>query len=172
MAKRFQLNLPSSIWTSQMSLRLAQDVLASIKLRTSKGLDANGKPFKPYSTNPIYVSERGARLKPKGGRPSRTGNSIYYEGGYQQYKDESRRRGSSSDSAEVDLVLSGNMMNNLIVKSATAEGFTIGLTDEATYGYQVNQSREFLGLSPKDVDVLVKAAENELRKQLERKRGR
>lgn len=172
MAKRFQLNIPSSIWNSQMSLRLAQDVLASIKLRTSKGLDANGEPFKRYSVNPLYVSKRGARLKPKGGRPSKTGDSIYYEGGYQQYKHESRRRGSSSDSAEVDLVLSGNMMNNLIVKSASADGFTIGLTNEANYGYLVNQSREFLGLSPKDVDILVKSAENELKKQLEKKRGR
>jgi hypothetical protein len=172
MAKRFKLNIPSSIWTSQMTLRLAQDVLASIKLRTSRGLDASGKPFRAYSTEPLYVSKRGARLKPKGGRPSRTDNSIYYEGGYQQYKYESRRRGNSSDSAEVDLVLSGNMMNNLVVKSATADGFTIGLTDEATYGYQVNQTREFLGLSPKDIDILVATAENELRKQLEKKRGR
>ena len=170
--KRFQLNIPSSIWTSKMTLRLAQDVLASIKLRTSQGLDANGKKFKPYSTNPLYVSFRGARLKPKGGRVSKTGNSVYYEDGYRQYKYESRRRGSSSDSAEVDLVLSGNMMNNLVVKEATETGFTIGLTENATYGYQVNFTREFLGLSPQDVDILVKAAENELRKQLEKGRGR
>lgn len=172
MARRFELNIPSSIWTAKMTLRLAQDVLASIKLRTSQGLDANGKKFKPYSTTPLYVSKRGARLKPKGGRPSRTGDSIFYEGGYSQYKEESRRRGSSSDSAAVDLVLSGNMMNNLVVKSATEKGFTIGLTEQATYGYQVNFTREFLGLSPQDVDILVKAAENELRKQLEKKRGR
>lgn len=166
MAARVNLNLPRSLWTAQDSLRLASNTLASIKLRTGKGLDADGKPFKPYSTNPIYVAKRGARLKPKGGRPSRTGKSIYYEGGYQQYKNQSRRRGQSTDSAEVDLVLSGNMMNNLVVKEATASGFTIGLTKHAQYGFAVNETREFIGLSPDDVEVLMDSAEAELRRKL------
>ena len=166
MAARVNLNLPRSLWTAQDSLRLASNTLASIKLRTGKGLDADGKPFKPYSTTPIYVAKRGARLKPKGGRPSRTGKSIYYEGGYQQYKNQSRRRGQSTDSAEVDLVLSGNMMNNLVVKEATASGFTIGLTKHAQYGFAVNETREFIGLSPDDVEVLVEAVEAELRRKL------
>jgi len=166
MAARVNLNLPRSLWTAQDSLRLASNTLASIKLRTGKGLDANGEPFKPYSTNPIYVAKRGARLKPKGGRPSRTGKSIYYEGGYQQYKNQSRRRGQSTDSAEVDLVLSGNMMNNLVVKEATASGFTIGLTKHAQYGFAVNETREFIGLSPDDVEVLMDSAEAELRRKL------
>jgi len=166
MAARVNLNLPRSLWTSQDYLRLASNTLASIKLRTGKGLDANGKPFKPYSTTPIYVAKRGARLKPKGGRPSRTGKSIYYEGGYQQYKNQSRRRGQSTDSAEVDLVLSGNMMNNLVVKEATASGFTIGLTKHAQYGFAVNETREFIGLSPDDIEVLMDSAEAELRRKL------
>ena len=166
MPSRVKLDLPRSLWTSKNTLRLAQDVLASIKLRTSKGLDANGKKFKPYSTNPLYVSTRGARLKPKGDRPTPSGESVYYQGGYQQYKHESRRRGSSTDSAEVDLVLSGNMINNLVVKEATKDRFVIGLTENALYGYRVNQTREFLGLSPSDVDVLLKAAEAELSKRL------
>ena len=166
MAARVNLNLPRSLWTAQDSLRLASNTLASIKLRTGKGLDANGEPFKPYSTTPIYIAKRGARLKPKGGRPSRTGKSIYYEGGYQQYKNQSRRRGQSTDSAEVDLVLSGNMMNNLVVKEATASGFTIGLTKHAQYGFAVNETREFIGLSPDDVEVLMDSAEAELRRKL------
>ena len=166
MAARVNLNLPRSLWTAQDSLRLASNTLASIKLRTGKGLDADGKPFKPYSTTPIYVAKRGARLKPKGGRPSRTGKSIYYEGGYQQYKNQSRRRGQSTDSAEVDLVLSGNMMNNLVVKEATASGFTIGLTKHAQYGFAVNETREFIGLSPDDVEVLMDSAGAELRRKL------
>ena len=166
MAAKIKLNLPRSLWTAQDSLKVALNTLASIKLRTGKGLDANGEPFKPYSTNPIYVAKRGARLKPKGGRPSRTGKSIYYEGGYQQYKNQSRRRGQSTDSAEVDLVLSGNMMNNLVVKEATASGFTIGLTKHAQYGFAVNETREFIGLSPDDVEVLMDSAEAELRRKL------
>jgi len=163
MPSRVNINIPKSLWTSKNTLRLAQDVLASIKLRTSKGLDANGKKFKPYSTTPLYVSFRGARLKPKGGQVTASGAGVFYEDGYREYKHESRRRGSSSDSAEVDLVLSGNMMNNLVVKEATKDHFVIGLTENALYGYQVNQTREFLGLSPSDINVLMKAAEAELR---------
>ena len=119
MANRVNIKVPRSLWTAKDTMRLAQNALASIKLRTSKGLDADEEPFKEYSDTPIYVSTRGARLKPKGGRPSRTGNSVFYEGGYQQYKEESRRRGSESDSAGVCQGLSGNMMNNLLVKQAT-----------------------------------------------------
>ena len=166
MAARVNLNLPRSLWTAQDSLRLASNTLASIKLRTGKGLDADGKPFKSYSTTPIYVAKRGARLKPKGGRPSRTGKSIYYEGGYKQYKNQSRRRDKSAVSAEVDLVLSGNMMNNLVVKRVTNTGFTIGLTKHAQYGFAVNETREFIGLSPDDIEVLVEAVEAELRRKL------
>lgn len=166
MPSRVNINIPKSLWTSKNTLRLAQDVLASIKLRTSKGLDANGKRFKGYSTNPLYVPFRGARLTPKGGRVTPSGDSVFYDGGYREYKHESRRRGNSSDSAEVDLVLSGNMMNNLVVKEATQDRFVIGLTENALYGYRVNETREFLGLSPSDIDILMKAAEAELRKQL------
>jgi hypothetical protein len=166
MPSTVNINIPRSLWTEKDTQRLALDTLASIKLRTSKGLDANDNPFTEYSTTPMYVAKRGARLTPKGGQPSRTGESIFYEGGYKQYKNESRRRGSSNDSAEVDLVLSGNMINNLVVKEATEDMFIIGLTDKAQYGYIVNERREFLGLSKKDVDVLVKAVEIEVRKKL------
>lgn len=166
MAAKVNFSLPRSVWTAKDSARLASDTLASIKLRTGKGIDANGESFDNYSTTSIYVAKRGARLKPKGGRPSRTGESIYYEGGYQQYKHDSRRRASRPGSAEVDLVLSGNMMNNLVVKKATKRGFTIGLTKNAGYGYYVNESREFLGLSDKDVEVLIEAVSIELRRKL------
>ena len=122
MGAKVKLNLPNSLWTAKDTARLASNTLAMIKLRTSEGLDADRKPFKDYSTKPIYVAFRGARLKPKGGRPSRTGRSIFYAGGYQQYKQESRRRGAGS-SALVDLVASGALMNNLVVLHASAEKF-------------------------------------------------
>jgi hypothetical protein len=76
MGARVNLNLPSSLWTAQDSARLALNTLAAIKLRTSKGIDANGQPFDGYSKRPIYVAYRGARLKPKGGRVSRTMTNI------------------------------------------------------------------------------------------------
>ena len=166
MPTKVNIKVPRSLWSARDTQRLAMNTLASIKLRTSRGIDANGRPFKKYSTTPIYVAFKGARLKPKGGRKSRTGKSVFYQGGYRQIKEDSRRRGGAGDSAKVDLVLSGNMMNNLIIKEATATGFTIGLTDHAQYGYIVNSSREFLGLSPKDIDILVEAVEIEIRKKV------
>ena len=166
MAAKVKFKLPRSVWTAKDSARLASDTLASIKLRTSKGIDANGDAFEEYSQEPIYISKRGARLKPKGGRESRTGQSVYYEGGYQQYKHDSRRRSTLAGSADVDLVLSGNMMNNLVVKKATKRGFSIGLTSKAGYGYYVNIDREFLGLSEDDIEILVEAVSIELRKKL------
>lgn len=168
MSAKVKLNLPSSLWTAKDSAKLALNTLAAIKLRTSRGIDANGQPFTDYSTKPIYISYRGARLKPKGGRVSRTGQSVYYENGYEQYKQESRRHGAGS-SALVDLVASGILMNNLMVLQATEDFFIIGLTQQVRhYGYDVNARREFLGLSPQDVDVLVSAVELELAKKIKR----
>jgi hypothetical protein len=172
MAARINLNLPSSLWTAKDSARLAQNTLAAIKLRTSQGIDADGRKFSsyaPYSTRPIYIPLRGARLKPKGGRKSRTGRTVFYAGGYDQYKRESRKHGTGS-SALVDLTLSGALMQNLVVLDATASRFVIGLAAHVRhYGYDVNAEREFLGLSPQDVNVLVSAVQAELTKKI---RGR
>lgn len=170
MPAKVKLNLPTSLWTAKDSARLAQNTLAAIKLRTSRGIDADGAKFDPYSRKPLYVPYRGARLKPKGGRVSRTGQSVYYAGGYDQYKRESRRHGAGS-SALVDLTLSGALMNNLRVLQATDSFFIIGLTQEVwSYGYKVNAQRPYLGLSPRDVDVLVLAVQAEITKKI--KRGR
>ena len=167
MPTKVNLNLPSSLWTAKDSARLASDTLASIKLRTTRGIDANGQKFDGYSTEPIYVAKRGARLAPKGGEPTPSGQSVYYEGGYKQYKHDSRRRSTLAGTAEVDLVLSGNMMNNLVVKEATAKGFTIGLTRHAGYAYYVNEKREFLGLTSQDIDIITRAVTIELRRKYE-----
>ena len=169
MSAKINIKVPRTLWTAQDSLRLASNTLAAIKLRTSEGIDANDAQFDDYSQKPIYVAKKGARLAPKGGRPSRTGQSVYYAGGYEQYKEDSRRRGrkGNNDSAQVDLVLSGQLMNNLIVKEATATGFTIGLTKHVqSYGYHVNEKREFLGLTEKNIDVLSEAVAIEVRKKL------
>ena len=169
MPAKINIKVPRTLWTAQDSMRLASNTLAAIKLRTSEGIDANGDQFDDYSQKPIYVAKQGARLAPKGGRPSRTGQSVYYAGGYEQYKEDSRRRGrkGNKDSAQVDLVLSGQLMNNLVIKEATATGFTIGLTKHVqSYGYHVNEKREFLGLTEKDIDVLSEAVGIEVRKKL------
>jgi hypothetical protein len=62
--------------------------------------------------------------------------------------------------------LSGNMLNNFVVKEATDNGFVIGLTKHAQYGYYVNEKREFIGLSDREVDILAKAVEIDLRNKI------
>ena len=167
-----KLKFPKKLWTKKATMRLAMNTLASIKLRTSRGLDANDIPFDKYSDKPIYIpigKGTGARLKPKGGRVSRTGNSIFYSGGYQEYKEESRKRGGGDDSAEVDLVLSGALMNNLVVLSAEQTRFTIGLTSHVKhYGYFVNDTREYIGLSDRDVEILFQSVREEIANKIDK----
>ena len=57
MPVKVNLNLPSSVWTASDSAALASNTLASIKLRTSKGIDANVKKFDDYSEEPLYVEK-------------------------------------------------------------------------------------------------------------------
>jgi hypothetical protein len=61
-----------------------------IEERSSAGLDAEGNAFAPYSRSPIYVSmkgeNRGGSLRPSGGRMTKSGKSMFFEGGYAQYK--------------------------------------------------------------------------------------
>ena len=174
MTVKVKLNLPSSVWTASDSASLASNTLASIKLRTSKGVDANGAPFDGYSTNSIYVKYKGARLKPKGGRKSRSGKSVFYAGGYKQYKHESRKRKRGKavgQSAEVDLVLSGQLMNNFIVLEAKSSSFKLGLTKHVQhYGYDVNNEREYIGLTKKEVDILVETVAIDIGNKIRSKR--
>ena len=58
------------------------------------------------------------------------------------------------------------MLNNFVVLEATENGFVLGLTQHAQYGYYVNEDREFIGLTDGEVEVLVKALEIDLRSKL------
>jgi hypothetical protein len=171
MTVKVKLNLPRDIWTAKDTKALASNTVATVKRRTMKGVSSKGKKFKKYSTNPLYVSFRGARLKPKGGtRLSRTGKSIYYANGYRQYKEDSRkRRGGQGQTAEVDLVLSGQLMNNLVVLQATETRFRIGLTKHVRhYGYEVHKVRPYIGLTDNEIDTLVNAVAFDISKKLGR----
>lgn len=177
MPSKVKLKLPKTIWTKADTQRLAMDTLASIKLRTSKGIDANGDNFAKYSTKKIYISTKkgtGKRLKPKGGVLSKTGKTMRFDGGYREYKELSRERGTvpgQIDSAEVDLVLSGALMNNLVVLKASKTRFVIGLTKHVRYyGYAVNAKREYLGLSPDEVRLLVVATRQAIADKLRQKK--
>jgi hypothetical protein len=170
MASKVKLKLPASIWTEKDTKVLASNTLATIKRRTSKGLSSNGGKFKDYSTKSMYVSFKGARLKPKGGRLSRTGNSVFYAGGYEQYKHDSRKRSRTAtkgQSAEVDLVLSGQLMNNLVVLEASLTRFRIGLTKHVQhYGYAVHEKRPYIGLTDNEINILVNAVSYDISEKL------
>ena len=99
---------------------------------------------------------------------------MRFDGGYREYKELSRERGTvpgQIDSAEVDLVLSGALMNNLVVLKASKTRFVIGLTKHVRYyGYAVNAKREYLGLSPDEVRLLVVATRQAIADKLRQKK--
>jgi len=153
------------VWTSQNNQVHALNSIALIKRRTMRGIDAKGNGFKGYSTKGIYISFKGARLKPKGGRLSRSRKSMYFEGGYKEYKQKSRR--GNIQTAEVDLVLSGILMNSIQVLNSTGTSYTIGLARQGRhYGYHVNRTREFLGLTRREQEIIVEAAAIDMRRNL------
>ena len=67
MSVKLKLNLPRSVWSAKDTKTVALNTVATVKRRTMKGLSSNGGKFKKYSTKPMYVAFKGARLKPKGG---------------------------------------------------------------------------------------------------------
>ena len=133
------------LWTKKDMLELGQSVVNEIVTRTfTNGRGVDGRPFAPYSTTPIYVSNKYARLAPKGGR--KTPKGRFYEGGYRQYKNASRRGRSRN---AVDLFLTGQLSRALKVRRVTRGVAVVGLEgDAAVYGVFVNQSRRFIGLGP------------------------
>ena len=159
MKATISLNLPPLNLTKTMMKGIAQDILAIIKIRIYKGLDYNLSKFKAYSTKPIYIGYKSTtykRLKPK--RGIKKPNSMFFAGGYAEYKEKSRKRSNAIEgqTASVDLTLSGMMMQNFVVLDATNTKFTIGLLPPVQdYGYAVNKDRGFIGLADKEVDQLV-----------------
>jgi hypothetical protein len=164
MKTRINLNLPNLKLNQQQMLVTGLDMVALIKARTYKGVDADDKPFDGYSTNPIYISKNSQtakRLAPKGGEKTKSGG-MYFEGGYREYKEKSRKRTNSMEgqTSEVDLTLSGQLMQNFTVLQSSSQGFTIGLLEPVQqYGYFVNDRRKFIGLTDEEVQKLIKMIE-------------
>ncbi len=178
MATRITVSLSiPELWTEKDSRITALDTIAMIRSRVYSGRDTKDQPFAGYSTRPIYISRKGARLKPKGGRTKRLKavgrkramKTMYFAGGYKEYKQKSRRRvkGGQNQTAEVDLTLSGALMNNIVTTQVSKTGFTIGLSSAVnSYGYYVNLKRPFMGLSPLDQAQLQRAVSARIRKKL------
>ena len=85
---KFRLQMPAS-GDPRIAVNLAGAGKTIIQMRTAAGKGAGGKPFTPYSTKPIYMpvdKRKPGYKKPAGGRPSKSGKSVFYAGGYAEYK--------------------------------------------------------------------------------------
>lgn len=163
--------LVPELWTKQDSLRTGLDTLALIKARTMRGISSTGQPFHKYSATPINIPIN-AFPRPRGGRLSRTGNSIYYSRGYAEYKRLSRGYGGGGARAtsEVDLTLTGNLMNGLQVIKHNKKSFTIGLIQQVRYyGYDVHDDRPFIGLTFKESQMVTEVIQRTMGRRIKGK---
>lgn len=137
-------------------------LVAIIRRRTGQGESYTGDAFAPYSTRPIYITRgrgTGARLAPKGGRLSRTGQSVYYAGGYAEYKQ------ASTGSGVVNLTLSGQLMRSIAVAKATARQAIVQAGNgTADYARGVDTARPYMGASPAEVALLTRVANAEVKR--------
>lgn len=146
------LNLPNMALTAQDMIQTANEAIALLKMRVyEKNEDLDGKDFKPYSTRPLAIqpnSQTFKSLKPKGGIKTKNGG-VFYKGGYREYKR------SSTGSDQVNLTLSGNLLQSIQVKEADADGFVIGPTGTATkYALKVHEARSFIGVTDDELEIL------------------
>lgn len=183
---------PSSISNATVMRAIGEACKAQVVQRTfreGRGLDDN--PHKRYSTKPLSVylgSETARRLKPKGGVPlyrkrrykaRGKSQSTYllswkhydlgaligrrYEGGYRQFKAESRkglnlastaanRVGETQRSVEVDLTLSGQLSRSLRVVRVQRTSAVVQVQGGSLkYAAGVNARRPWMGMSPGDI---------------------
>ena len=156
-----------------MMLTAALDTIVLIRERTGGGRDAMDKPFTGYSTTPIYISKK-AFPKPRGGTPKN--KTVFYSGGYKQYKKESRQPGTvgtrknqraKKPTAEVDLTRTGLMLNSITPIDYYDRGFSLGFMGPAQkYAVYVNQKTFFMGLSPKDMKIIGKLLKAQVMRRL------
>lgn len=169
--------LTLDVWTQQDSERVAEWLVATINLRIRKSRGADGEPLRAYSTRRLYVrlgSETARRLAPKGGVPIKGEGgevtSVRYDGGYAQYKRESRRGRIAS--GEVDLTLSGQMLREIrptVVQETVVEVEHTG--GSAVYGPAVDAKRPHMALAADEVPKLDRLIQSLVDAHLQSGRG-
>ena len=165
----FGATWPSFVWDLTAMRDVAEVLRTSLVQRTFfEGLDVTDSGMKAYSTKPVVIysaSETGRRLKPKGGTPwkGRRGPNKgrvvgrFYEDGYKQYKEQSRK-GLNQRSVEVDLILSGQLSRSIGVQAISKTGVTITPRGAAVaYAGATNDKRNWWGISPRNNADLVAA---------------
>lgn len=174
--------LPDQVTDREAMEAIGLAIRTLIIKRTLNGISATGKAFKGYSTKRIWVpfSDRpgtGRRLTPKGGVVSRTGLSMRFDDGYAEYKRKSRRAGqipeggaASAPTAEVDLVLSGQLLRSIEVAQADDTSVVVQ-TGNGTLAYadKVNEERPFMGIAPDDIGPLERVIARHIQAALRRK---
>ena len=125
---KVDLNLPSLNLTPNEFSQIAEDVISTIKERTALGIDADGKEFKPYSTNPVKVYDK------------------TYPGGYSQYK-------ASKGVRKPNLKESGKLLSSIKARPLSTDSFSVSI-EGVTYAEKVMEERPILGLTRKEIDAL------------------
>ena len=165
----FGATWPSFVWDLKAMRDVAEVLRTSLVQRTFfEGLDVDDNGMKAYSTKPVVIynkSETARRLKPKGGTPWKgkrgpnKGRVVgrFYEGGYAEYKEQSRK-GLNERSVEVDLILSGQLSRSIGVQAISKTGVTITPRGAAVaYAGATHLKRNWWGISPRNNADLVAA---------------
>lgn len=143
--------------------KIGMVIIANIQKRTESGIDADGKPFKAYSTK-TFAMPSGAITKRAQKILVKDGNLQYFNtkggslwaviiGGYAVLKKAVYAKTSSNGT--VNLMATGAMMRSLRVQSTGNNSITLGFanTESANKAYYNKvMGREFLGLSPDDLN--------------------
>jgi len=170
-------------WDRQASLDLGQAIVAVIVTRAFEGgSGVDDVRYRSHSTRPIYIGvrefprPRAARRRRGQAAPdtssaprmSRTGRSVFFPGGYRQYKATTLRN------TDVNLTRTGRLARSVRVKVATAEGLTVGVSGSpAVYGTGlIADGRKWWGLSPRDRTMLAPVVERVIREAAARTRSR
>jgi len=165
--KRSGPGIPRKVWNRAAMRALAVTMQGAVALRAfQRGEDVDDRKFDEYSTTPAYIGgETAKRLRPSGGRPSRTGRSVFYAGGYRQYKLQSTGR------AFVNLTLSGQLRRSFRVKRVSAARALIGTTGQPSiYNQGVQERRPWVGISPRDRRLMVAEVSRLVRDLMNRSR--
>lgn len=125
---KIDLNLPDLILTSNELNQIANECINLIKERTSKGLDEDGKPFKPYSKRPLNVYNK------------------TYKGGYEEFK-------KSKGSSNVDLKLTGKLLNSIKPKSIGTNSVSISV-EGVSYAEKVFEDRPIMNLTKQEIEMV------------------
>lgn len=153
------------------------------------GRDDRGRPFSGYSTKPIYVSKaspprkadmpapvgvsaatiakgKGADRRGRSrGETTKTRKTVFYQGGYSQYRSSI---GRSSGSAK-NLVLTGQTARALSYLRSTRHSIVIGFRTRKARARHLDAEYEFLGLTPAEKRRVIAIWRRMVREQLRRR---